>query len=168
MATKEQRTQVLSEINKRDGHIRPSKVVEEARAKDSLIHDEFEWNTKKAAYEYNLAQARRLIRVTPIRVDESFAYHRLVHVPPVQIEGPTAVDNGREGVYKPIATVVKSESEYERALRQLQQQMHSIERSINELKRACGKDEVLLPTLVDAMKVARDTIRLMLERSSAA
>lgn len=168
MATKEQRIQALSAINKRDGCITASRVVEEARPKSSPIHDEFEWDVNKAAYEYNLSQARRLIKVTPIKVDGSVAMQRVVHVPPVQIDGPTAATNRREGVYKTIASVVKSESEYERALRQLQMQMHAIERSIHELKRACGKEEVLLPTLVDAMKVAKDTLRLMLERASAA
>jgi hypothetical protein len=168
MATEQDRIKALSKIYEKHGDVKPSIVLQSAKPKSSPIHDEFEWDTEKAALQYNLSQARRLIRVTPIKIDGTGALHTLVHVPAISIEGPTAAINDREGSYKPIAKVVKSEPEYVRALRQLQTQMHALERSINELKRAHGHDVSLLPTLVDAMQVAKDTLKLMIEQSSSA
>lgn len=54
----------LDRILKRDGAIRLDVVVAEARAKDSPIHDCFEWDTRKAAEAYLLRQAADLVRAT--------------------------------------------------------------------------------------------------------
>ena len=45
------------------GLLRPIDVVESARSENSALHSWFEWNESKAAQEYRLDQARRLIRV---------------------------------------------------------------------------------------------------------
>lgn len=50
-----------------DGVLTPDAVVADARRKDSPLHDCFEWDTKKAAQEYWVIQARQLI--TSIRVE---------------------------------------------------------------------------------------------------
>lgn len=47
-----------------DGILRPADVVFAARSKSSPLHDWFEWDDGKAADEYRLEQARRLIRFT--------------------------------------------------------------------------------------------------------
>ena len=46
------------------GILRPEDVVEAAKPKASPLHDRFQWNDGKAAYEYRLWQARQLISVT--------------------------------------------------------------------------------------------------------
>lgn len=165
MATKQERQSELERILKRDGEVKPSVLVKEAKAKRNALHDEFEWDDKKAAHEQRLATARRLIRVTPI-APEGYAT-RLVHVPPVVVEQPTAVSNEREGAYKPMQIIAKSPDEYERALRELMTQLRTLERSIAELKRAAGEEVLMLPTLVDAMQVAKDTVKLMLDQHAA-
>jgi hypothetical protein len=43
------------------GMYSPKEVVEAAKPKNSPIHRYFEWDKDKAAYLYNLQQARRLI-----------------------------------------------------------------------------------------------------------
>jgi hypothetical protein len=61
----------LAETN--DGFLNPQHVVEAARAEDSILHDEFEWDDDKAAEQYRLAQAGALIRrvkFTVVKVDQ--------------------------------------------------------------------------------------------------
>lgn len=52
---------VLLAILKRDGEIKPDRVIEEAKKPDSPLHDRFEWNVEKAALETWRAQARDII-----------------------------------------------------------------------------------------------------------
>lgn len=57
-------TVVLREISqKHEGLLRPADVVKEASDPNSPIHSWFEWDDGKAAEEYRLEQARKLIRV---------------------------------------------------------------------------------------------------------
>jgi len=44
-----------------NGRVTPEAVVDDARAPTSPLHDQFEWDEKKAAYQHNLDQARALI-----------------------------------------------------------------------------------------------------------
>lgn len=46
------------------GILCPKKVVAFAKNKDTSLHSAFEWSDSKAAYEYRIEQARRLIRVS--------------------------------------------------------------------------------------------------------
>lgn len=47
---------------KNGGLLTPNSVVLEARKKDSVLHDLFEWDEKKAAHAWRIDQARELIR----------------------------------------------------------------------------------------------------------
>lgn len=165
MATSEERTKELTRIYKRDKCVQASVVVEEAKPKSSPIHDEFEWNDKVAGHQYRLGQARRMIRITPIRM-ETGARQRLVHVPSVQLEQPTAQIVEREGVYKPIRTVAQNDADYQAALQELLGKLHAAERAVMDLKKASGEKVSLLPTLSDALKVAKQTVRLMMQEAA--
>ena len=162
MASKSERSKEFTRIVKRDGCIRPSVVVNEARPKKSPLHDDFEWDDAKAAEEYRLSQARQYIRITPVRVANNKPEQRLVHVVPERVEGPTAVETSREGYYKPMSVVVQNDSEYMRALNELQTQVTAIQRTISELKRHAGEEQrSLLVTVADAMIVAKDAMRAL-------
>lgn len=60
MTTEELRKELLSHAV--DGVLRVEAVVEAARSTESPLHTWFEWDDTKAANEYRLEQARRLIR----------------------------------------------------------------------------------------------------------
>lgn len=167
MATTKERQEELSRIYHRDGCLRASVVVNEARDKSSPIHSDFPWNDEWCANQHRLSIARRIIRATPIR-SETGVEQRVVHVPVVEsIEGPTAASHDAEGVYKTIETVVLNNDELSRALRQLQVQMSAIAKSIREIKGVAGQERLdLLPTLEDAMAVAKGTVKLMLEEAA--
>src|SRR5690606_1315589 len=49
-----------------DGRLRPEDVVVSAQKQDSPLHAIFTWDDSKAANEYRLSQARRLIRLVVI------------------------------------------------------------------------------------------------------
>ena len=53
--------QCLLDLEKENGRLTPESVVASAKNKDSLLHSFFEWDTKKAANAFWLAQARELI-----------------------------------------------------------------------------------------------------------
>lgn len=54
------RLQQLADAN--GGLLTPEMVVADARKKDSPLHSQFDWDTKKAAHSWWIAQARDLIR----------------------------------------------------------------------------------------------------------
>jgi len=162
MASAEIRTKEITRIYRRDKAIRASVIVEEAKPKSSPIHDEFTWNDKEAGHQYRLGQARQLIRVTPIRMATG-AMQRLVHVPSVTLDQPTAQMVEREGVYKAIREVAADSGDYSAALGELMGKLRAAERAIVELKKAAGANVSLLPTLSDALKVAKQTVRLMMQ-----
>jgi hypothetical protein len=166
MATKEERENEVGRILGRDGSIRASVLLKESTPKAAPLHDEFLWRDKEAAHQYRLSQSRRIVRTTPVR-SEAGVECRLTHVPVATVSGPTASTQEREGEYKLISDVVKNDDEYHRCIRQLQNQVSSMESTIRELKRQAGEQSSsLLPTLEDAMQVARSTVSLMLDEAA--
>lgn len=53
----------LEAIHQEHGILKAEDVVTRAQNKDNPLHDQFEWNDKKAGQQYRLDQARHLIRV---------------------------------------------------------------------------------------------------------
>ena len=51
----------LDLIKKQNGKLKPSYVVEDARDKNSPLHNVFQWDDTKAGEQYRLFQARQLI-----------------------------------------------------------------------------------------------------------
>lgn len=167
MSSYETRQTVLGEMLQKHGEVKASRLVREAKAKRHPMHDDFNWDDASAAHEHRLSQARRIIRVTKVRI-ETGEEKRLIHVPSVSYDEPTAADTEREGSYKPIQVVVQCETSYEAALRELMTLMRSVEKSIRELKAAHGEETDLMPTLQDAMSLAKKTLKAMIDERVAA
>jgi hypothetical protein len=55
--------ELIKIAKKHDGVLKAIDVIEEARDESSPLHSAFTWDDSKAAHEYRLEQARRLIRV---------------------------------------------------------------------------------------------------------
>lgn len=64
----EQIAKVVKSLEREDGRLLPSDVVEAARDPRSVLHSHFEWDDSKAAHEHRLAQARALIRTIKVEV----------------------------------------------------------------------------------------------------
>jgi len=95
-----QEAQIIGEEFERifpDGKMSPVKVLEFAKDPRSPLHRFFEWNDKKAAHEYRVGQARRLILSIVFETDGG----------PVRSFQNVVIDNER--VYLPIDQVSQSE-----------------------------------------------------------
>lgn len=58
----------LSEIEKKEGVLTPSIVVDKAKKKRSVIHDYFEWDNSEAGAKYRMHQARQLMNHIEVEI----------------------------------------------------------------------------------------------------
>lgn len=126
--------QVVQEIYDRDGEVKASVLVDEARPEESPAHPAFEWRDDVAAEEYRLHQARKMIRTISVIYDETPS--QLVHVPIV-----SSASESREGSYKPTEVVVNEPSQFESALNAAIQRLKSARAAVDDLQRAASKLE---------------------------
>lgn len=82
------------------GELRPQDVVAAARAKTHPLHAHFEWNDKAAADAYRIDQARALIRIVRVDVEEDKEPVRAFF---------SVKDEGRQR-YQPVEKVLNSAS----------------------------------------------------------
>ena len=61
---------VLQRIYEQHGELTAELVVDEARKPASPLHERFEWNDMRAAEQYRLEQARRLVRSVHIVIEQ--------------------------------------------------------------------------------------------------
>lgn len=83
MATIHQKIAILKSLETPDGHIDPEALVAVAADDDHPLHNDFTWDTEKAAHERRLDQARSLIR--------SVRLHHPVASMPIPISVPAYV-----------------------------------------------------------------------------
>jgi hypothetical protein len=129
----------LSEIYERDGEIRASALIAEARPKDSSIHEAFEWNNSTAADEYRLMQARTWIRRIKITFEDREEI--LVHIPHFIRVGEEGAEEDNEGCYKPMSIVARNVDEYHLALKQTVTRLSSARAAYEDLKKAFKQAE---------------------------
>lgn len=130
---------LVNEIYRRDGEVRPSSLIEAAKPKDSPAHDAFEWNNSKAGAEYRLMQARYWIKRVKITIEgkEERLYHVTI-APESDDEAPNK-SVAVEGYYKPASDIVMDESELESALNQLKSQVIVAKESFDYLKQKASE-----------------------------
>ena len=119
--------------------LRPSDVVTEAKPKESPIHNEFEWTDSKAAHQFRLDQARRLIRIAVPMVtqpDGSVKRDPFVWIPPTHAQREKSESN--EGVYQQMSVVVQDVDKFARALTALSQKVRSAMLAAEELRDAAA------------------------------
>lgn len=85
---------------KHKGVLRPRDVVKFARNPETALHEHFEWDDTKAAEEYRLEQARRIIRVQVVYLEEDSE--------PIRAYASLQKDRGRDS-YRPITRVMQDE-----------------------------------------------------------
>ncbi len=68
-----------------DGDVVPQKIVDDAKPKNAPLHEEFEWNGRKAANAFRLYQARKVIQSIEIvhaKIPPTRAYEAVTVVAP--------------------------------------------------------------------------------------
>jgi hypothetical protein len=100
------KSEFLSDMVRINGYVKASLLVEAARDEENPFHSAFEWDEGTAAHEFRLHQARRIIRVVLVRVEDSPKQQALIHV---------TVANKNEGEYHPRNVVMRCPSKHARA-----------------------------------------------------
>lgn len=108
------------------GHLTPGIVVQAAKPKASPLHNQFEWDNRKAGEKYRLWQARKLIKIIPIRRDDTDEPQVLVPAF-MHIAGETGPK------YMSSVRVVQDDDLYARALRELCDKVISAARSVEQI-----------------------------------
>ena len=103
-------------LHNENNQLKPEEVVEYAKQhKDSELHKGFEWDTEKAAYQYNLIQARQIIyNIRIIKTEDNNVDNtkKIEYTPYTHLDTISG--------YKSIIEVYKNEDDYE----QLKQQAY--------------------------------------------
>jgi len=133
----------LDSLLKRHGELTTQLVLDEATNPESPLHMYFEWDNDKAAQRFRHEQSRKLIRTFSVTIKEQ--EKKLVHVPQIIRSQP--------GTYKTFEAVVKSPSDYEKALTQALEQLRAAKDTVNRLEQAAkGLNDDKLTLLSIAIK----------------
>jgi hypothetical protein len=114
----------LERIRKSAGRLTAKIVVAAAEDRASPLHSLFEWDNRKAASRYRLAQAMRLIRTIIVVVDNKPARHQYLLV-------GGGKGNGRR--YEPIDHVLQNPDLFQSGLEMLELKLEAALRSVEEL-----------------------------------
>ena len=126
------RTAIQNELiaiaTKNHGLLRPEDVVKVAKNKNSILHSWFEWNQGKAAHEYRLWQARKLIISYRIKIIER-------QVKPCRMYVSLKQDRYREkGGYRSLEVVLSQPNLREQLLQEALEELSYFEEKYNQLE----------------------------------
>lgn len=149
---KEQVVTELKRIYERDGKLRTTAVVSEAKKKTSPLHPEFEWDDSKAGEEYRLIQARQLIR--SVRIERPVGDGSTIKEP-MFIHVRNEEGQGVEGEYHTRDVLVKHPDMFLRALdeaRSILQSSLAAVKQLEDMARGNGKSENTIAIITIAEK----------------
>jgi hypothetical protein len=139
-----------------DEMIHPARLIEWARENpDSELHGQFEWDDSKAAHEYRLHQARRLIAVHVI--DDS-GDRRVISL---------VTDRSRGGGYRDLQTVLSNAEMRRIALRQALGEFNRIRAKYEHLRELASIHEAIVATdqAISRSEVAAEALPLAADRA---
>lgn len=113
----------LEEIRSKHGVLTPQAVLTEARNKDHILHDQFDWNDRTASEKYRIIQARSIINCVIMVLNED---------EPVQVRAFMKTSTLHE--YKPAQDVLTNKDDMEFVLQQAKSEMNSFIRKYKALK----------------------------------
>lgn len=154
----------LDAIRERDGGIRPSVVVEEARADESPLHAPFEWDDEVASEQYRLWQARKLVRnVVPVIYERSADTGERVEREIPFVHVPAKGDEPSQ--YRDLDSLATDTDAFARAFDSAMQKLRVAQRSVAELEGLVARSPQ--PERLDVIRVALrglETAQTALER----
>ena len=116
----------LEALYAKKGKLTTAQVLADAAKPRSPLHKEFTWDNSKAANEYRLIQARKLIRRYNVTVQDYG--EKFVHIP--------AIVQNKPGEYKKAKAVVKTISEFERAMAEALSRLSAAKDAVKILENA--------------------------------
>ncbi len=137
-------------IKEKKGGLTPQLLVIESQPKKSPLHNCFEWDNTKAAKEYRIIQAQKIIRFLYIEVepdDDESSYVRAI-VSPKDIEQPSNTS------WMPIQEVIKNADYSNAYARQILNRLIEAKRTIKNFKNArITKKFAKVVKEIDAVKI---------------
>ena len=110
---------------KHNGILRPADVVDEARNPDSILHRAFEWDDTVAAEAYRIQQAKELIRVQVVVIEN--------RQEPVRAFVSLSRDRLTDGGYRITADVLNDRDLYREMLLDAADELRSFQRKYNRI-----------------------------------
>lgn len=110
---------------KHNGILRPADVVDEARNPDSILHRAFEWDDSVAAEAYRIQQAKELIRVQVVVIEN--------RQEPVRAFVSLSRDRLTDGGYRITADVLNDRDLYREMLLDAADELRSFQRKYNRI-----------------------------------
>ena len=93
---------------RQNGGLSPQSLLDASRPKESVLHDEFEWDDSVAAEEYRLHQAGHIIRCIVVVHEKPADAGKKEKSIPVRLYHPTHnVDDEKRGTYESITVIAK-------------------------------------------------------------
>lgn len=123
----------LDRIRAARGELTAAAVLDESRPEDAPLHAAFEWDDSKAAEHYRLQQSRQLIKAVVViekRVDASEVECSRFHLVSGAARGSTQ--------YLPTEVVAQDVDLFADALRRLEADVVSAQRSVQNLERVAA------------------------------
>lgn len=117
----------LERIGLECGGITPEKIVEESKDPDAVLHKCFEWNDERAAHQYRIAQAQKIIRTITVEIERKDTL-------PVQVRAFFPVQDA----YTPIQKILSEPSMTDVLLRDAKAQLASFYDKYKILSELCG------------------------------
>lgn len=121
----------LHHIRNAKGRLTAGDVVEDAKPKNSVLHEYFEWDDEVAAGKYRTDQARHLIRSIVVVEDEGDT--------PVRAFAKVRVDD--ENTYEPISVVMSNPRLRMQVLKEVSDQIEALKAKLAALE---GFSDVLV------------------------
>jgi hypothetical protein len=144
-----------------DGRLEAPMVVVEARPKDAALHPAFEWDDKKAAEEYRINQARRIIRAIRIVGPESQPSDEPAYVHIKRVDGEVPY-------YQSARVAITNQDEWALAVEEVGAKFRSAGRALHDLERIANvKDKKGMVSLITVANRALTTAQQAIDKISA-
>ena len=146
----------LADLEDKNGRLDPVVVEKAARSKSSPVHDLFEWDDKKAGYQFRIQQARTIIRSVVFQVEDAGPLFQ----PPKYVRDP-AQDADKTGY----VSVVQLRSEEDNARDALHAEFKRIAGNLARAHRLARvlKVEDSMSNLIESYEVTADQLGIKTE-----
>jgi len=121
----------LAELN--DGIINPHDVVEYASDPQTCLHSKFTWDDSKAASEYRLEQARKIIRL-----EFEIIHSDSQEVGETRLFVSLSEDRKPKGGYRVVSEILTDEDMRQKMLRDILQELIRIKSKYKSIKELAG------------------------------
>jgi len=109
-----------------NGRVTPQALVKYAEPKDSPLHNQFEWNDRKAGQEYRLWQGRQLLRRITVNIeDKSVREYQNITI---------EIEEGKEQGYYSLYTVMSNKDLKVKMMRQILKELGRMEQKYSTYK----------------------------------